>query len=111
MLVRFVLCALPCAFAFAPGRARWAAAREVRAFSSFEEYKKSRPDLFPDAAAGASAAAAPAPAAAAPAPAGRKRDYVKLKVAELKDLLRGRGLKVSGKKAELVERLEASEED
>ena len=34
-----------------------------------------------------------------------------MKVAELKDLLRGRGLKVSGKKAELVERLEASEED
>ena len=55
---------------------------------------------------------APAPAASVPpADKPRKRDYVKLKVAELKDLLRGRGLKVSGKKAELVERLEASEED
>ena len=69
MLARLVLCALPCAFAFAPGRARWAAARDVRAFSSFEEYKKSRPDLFPEAAGGAPAAPAPAPVAAAPAPA------------------------------------------
>ena len=62
------------------------------------------------APAPAPVAAAPAPAPAPPADKPRKRDYVKLKVAELKDLLRGRGLKVSGKKAELVERLEASEE-
>ena len=40
---------------------------------------------------------------------GAAREHPAEKVAELKDLLRGRGLKVSGKKAELVERLEESD--
>ena len=35
-------------------------------------------------------------------------DYEKMTVAQLKDELRGRGLRVSGKKAELIERLRAS---
>ena len=36
------------------------------------------------------------------------QDYSSLKVAELKDLLKARGLKVSGKKIELIERLQQS---
>lgn len=35
-------------------------------------------------------------------------DYESLTVAELKDILRSRGLKVSGRKAELIARLESS---
>lgn len=35
-------------------------------------------------------------------------DYSKMTVAELKDVLRSRGLKVSGKKAELIDRLMSS---
>ena len=35
-------------------------------------------------------------------------DYSKKTVTELKDLLRGKGLKVSGKKADLIDRLESS---
>ena len=34
-------------------------------------------------------------------------DYAKMTVAQLKDELRGRGLKVSGRKAELIERLQS----
>ena len=46
-------------------------------------------------------------AAAAPA-AAPVEDYSKMTVAQLKDVLRSKGLKVSGKKAELVERLASS---
>lgn len=35
-------------------------------------------------------------------------DYSKMTVAQLKDLLRSKGMKVSGKKAELIERLKSS---
>merc|ERR1719298_156663 len=35
-------------------------------------------------------------------------DYSKMTVAQLKDLLRSKGMKLSGKKAELIERLESS---
>ena len=35
-------------------------------------------------------------------------DYSKMTVTELKDLLRSKGLKVTGKKNELIERLESS---
>ena len=45
--------------------------------------------------------------AAAPA-AAPAEDYSKMTVAQLKDVLRSKGLKVSGKKAELVERLASS---
>jgi len=46
------------------------------------------------------------PTAAPPAAKADKRDYSSLKVVELKDLLRARGLPVSGRKADLVARLE-----
>ena len=36
------------------------------------------------------------------------QEYAKMKVAQLKELLQNRGLSVQGKKAELVERLEAA---
>ena len=44
----------------------------------------------------------------APAPQTSNGDYSKMTVAELKEELRSKGLKVSGKKAELIERLESS---
>jgi len=62
--------------------------------------------LAPDAPAGA-AAAPDAAAAAGGAAAGD--DYGARTVADLKDLLRDRGLKVSGKKTDLIERLVASD--
>ena len=43
-----------------------------------------------------------------PAPAGDSVDYSKMTVAQLKDVLRSKGLKLSGKKAELIERLNDS---
>mmetsp|Transcript_43653 Transcript_43653/g.91824 ORF Transcript_43653/g.91824 Transcript_43653/m.91824 type:complete len:161 (-) Transcript_43653:219-701(-) len=42
------------------------------------------------------------------APAEAAVDYSKMTVAQLKDVLRSKGLKVSGRKAELIERLEMS---
>jgi hypothetical protein len=41
-------------------------------------------------------------------PAGVDADYSKMTVTQLKDLLRSKGLKLSGKKEELIERLEGS---
>lgn len=41
-------------------------------------------------------------------PAGIDADYSKMTVTQLKDLLRSKGLKLSGKKEELIERLERS---
>eukprot|EP00571_Detonula_confervacea_P009843 CAMPEP_0172299206 /NCGR_PEP_ID=MMETSP1058-20130122/1565_1 /TAXON_ID=83371 /ORGANISM="Detonula confervacea, Strain CCMP 353" /LENGTH=769 /DNA_ID=CAMNT_0013008567 /DNA_START=78 /DNA_END=2387 /DNA_ORIENTATION=- len=55
---------------------------------------------FEEEAFTASEETAPAPEAAG--------DYSKMTVAELKDILRGKGLKVGGKKAVLIERLEDS---
>ena len=43
-----------------------------------------------------------------PAPVGDSVDYSKMTVAQLKDVLRSKGLKLSGKKAELIERLNES---
>ena len=43
-----------------------------------------------------------------PVPAGDSVDYSKMTVAQLKDVLRSKGLKLSGKKAELIERLNES---
>jgi len=43
-----------------------------------------------------------------PAPAGDSVDYSKMTVAQLKDVLRSKNLKLSGKKAELIERLNES---
>ena len=37
-----------------------------------------------------------------------EKDYTKMTVAQLKDQLRDRGLKVSGRKAELIERLKGA---